>query len=86
LGSLDALHKYAWITETRGGFELGMDAWFLTVSRDFKDPNYIYDAWFEEIELAYTIPIYRNNKHVMNAFFYYLKGMKKLPVSKLEIK
>ena len=79
LGSLNGLHKYTWITERRGGFEPGMDAWFLTVSRDFKDPQRMHGKRFDEIELAYTIPIYRNNKHVMNAFFYYLKDMKVLP-------
>jgi hypothetical protein len=79
LGSLDALHKYVSITEERGGFEKGMDAWFLTVSRDFRDPERMYGRYFEEIELAYTVPVHRNGKHVMNAFFYYLKDMKVLP-------
>lgn len=79
LGSLDALHKYVSITEKRGGFTEGMDAWFLTVSRDFRDPVKMYGRYFEEIELAYTVPVHRNGKHVMNAFFYYLKDMKILP-------
>ena len=78
-GSLDGLHKYAWITEDRGGFTIGMDAWFLTVSRDFRDPVQMYGKYFEEIELAYTVPVHRNGRHVMNAFFYYLKDLKKLP-------
>jgi len=79
LGTLDALHKYAWITLDRGGFSIGMDAWFLTVSRDFRNPVRMYTQYFDKIELAYTIPIHRNGKHVMNAFFYYLKDMKKIP-------
>jgi hypothetical protein len=79
LGSLDALHKYAWITQERGGFSMGMDAWFITVSRDFKDPVPAYGPFFSEVKLAYTMPIYRNGKHVMNAFFYYLKDMDRLP-------
>ena len=81
LGSLDGLHKYAWITQYRGGFELGMDAWFITVSRDFRDPVPMYGPFFEDVELAYTIPIHRNGKHVMNAFVYYLKDMKEMPLS-----
>jgi len=79
LGSLDALHKYVSITEERGGFEEGMDAWFLTVSHDFRDPLTMYGKYFEEIELAYTVPVHRNGKHVMNAFIYYLKDMKTVP-------
>lgn len=79
LGSLDALHKYAWITQDRGAFILGMDAWYITVSRDFKDPVAMYGPYFNEVELAYTIPITRNGKQVMNAFVYYLKDMKEVP-------
>ncbi|MCK4568679.1 MAG: glycosyltransferase family 39 protein [Bacteroidales bacterium] len=81
LGGLDGLHKYAWITQYREGFIPGMDAWYVTVSRDFKDPVPMYGPFFENVELAYTIPIYRNGKHVMNAFIYYLKDMKKMPLS-----
>lgn len=79
LGSLEGLHKYAWITQERGGFHEGMDAWYVTVSRDFRDPLPMYGPFFEEVELAYTIPIWRGGKHVMNAFIYYLKNMKRVP-------
>ncbi len=84
IGSLDALHKYAWITEERGGFHKGMDAWYITVSRDYRDPVPMYGPYFESVELARTIPITRNGKHVMNAFVYYLKDMKKLPEDMLQ--
>ena len=83
LGSLEGLHKYAWITRQRGGLSEGMDAWYITVSRDFRDPVPMYGPFFGEVELAYTIPILRNGKHVMNAFVYYLKDMRKIPMSVL---
>ena len=79
IGSLDALHKYAWMNRDRGGFRLGMDAWFLTLSRDFRDPLQIYGKYFESIEAAHVIPVHRNGRHVMNAYFYYLKGLKVIP-------
>jgi len=79
IGSLDGLHKYAWITQERGGFQTGMDAWYITVSRDFRDPAPMYGPFFEQIKLAYTIPIELNVKHVMNAFVYYLQNMNNLP-------
>jgi hypothetical protein len=79
LGSLDGIHKYAWISQKRGGFQLGMDAWYITVSRDFRDPGPMYGKYFSEVERAHIIPIFRNDKHVMNAYFYYLKDMDKLP-------
>jgi len=81
IGSLDGLHKYAWITQERGGFQAGMDAWYITVSRDFRDPVPMYGPFFEQIEIAYTLPIVRNGKHVMNAFVYYLKDMTNIPLS-----
>jgi hypothetical protein len=86
MGNLDALHNYAWITEKRGGFTTGMDAWFLTVSRDFRDPFRLYGDHFNEIVAVDTVPVYRNNKHVMNAFFYYLKDLKKLPAPIIDMK
>lgn len=82
IGGLGALHKYVWITEERGGLRTGMDAWFLTVSRDFRDPERMYGEWFESIEPADTIRVFRNYKHVMNAYFYYLKNLKQLPEDK----
>jgi len=86
LGSLESLHKYAWITQDRGGFQSGMDAWYITVSRDFRDPGPMYGPYFNEVELAYTIPITRRGKHVMNAFIYYLKDMNRLPENILKNK
>lgn len=79
LGSLEGIHKYAWINMERGGFYEGMDAWYITLSRDFSDPLPMYGPFFEEVELAYTIPIQRNGTHVMNAFIYYLKDMNRVP-------
>jgi len=86
LGTLDGLHKYAWITEVKGGFYPGMNAWYVTLSRDFRDPVSMYGPFFEEIELAYTIPITRNGKHVMNAFIYYMKNMNRVPQRLLSLK
>jgi hypothetical protein len=84
LGSLDGIHKYAWMNDERGGFSKGMDAWYITVSRDFRDPLPMYGTFFSKVELAYTIPVKRNGKHVLNAFVYYMKDMKKLPGTLLE--
>ncbi len=80
IGSLDGLHKYAWITKSRTEFTIGMDAWYITVSRDFRDPVPMYGPFFDQVEPVCTIPVFRNGKHVMNAFVYYLIDMKKLPM------
>ena len=83
IGPLEQIHKYHWINKERGGFLLGMEAYFITTSRDFTDPNGIYKPYFESIEPAGTIPITRCGKHVMNVFVYRMQGMKHIPVKVL---
>ena len=75
LGWPEFLHKYLWINDERGGFQLGEDYWFLSDSRYMKDPKETYQWFFEEIELAGIIPIERNGKTVKNFFVYTCKGL-----------
>ena len=79
LGWLQWLHKYQWINEERGGFHLGESYWFLTDSRYPKDPNSMYQWYFEEIELVGTIQIERCGKPARNFFVYTCKNLKVLP-------
>lgn len=79
IGDLERIHKYAWINEARGGFYLGMDGYFITTSRDFKDPNEIFSNFFEKIEPLDPIPIVRNKKTVQYLFIYRLHNLKTLP-------
>ncbi|RLD59601.1 MAG: hypothetical protein DRJ05_06170 [Bacteroidetes bacterium] len=81
IGPLNQIHKYHWINRDRGGFSLGMDAYYITTSRDFTDPNPLYENYFETIEPAGDFPIERCGKTVMNVFVYRMKGMKCLPES-----
>ncbi|MBK6965200.1 MAG: hypothetical protein IPH20_15010 [Bacteroidales bacterium] len=60
LAELERTHKYAWITQYRGGFEEGMDAWYFSSSYDFSDPNGHYKDYFARIGQPDTIPVYRN--------------------------
>jgi hypothetical protein len=80
IGSLERIHKYAWINKKRGGFNKGMDAYFITTSRDFKDPYDLYENYFEKIEPADTIPIIRNSKNVKNFFVYRMIDLQGIPV------
>jgi len=76
LGKFEDIHKYAWLNKARGGFQPGMDAWFICTSRDFKDPADFYGACFDSITIVDTLPVYRGGKHVMNAFVYRMNGLK----------
>ncbi|NOX47459.1 MAG: glycosyltransferase family 39 protein [Chlorobi bacterium] len=84
IGDLGQIHKYHWINKDRGGFSLGMEAYYITTSRDFTDPNTLYKNYFESIEAAGEFPISRCGKHVMNVFVYRMQGMKRIPDSRLE--
>ncbi len=79
IGSLERIHKYAWINKKRGGFNKGMDAYFITTSRDFKSPYDLYENYFEKIEPADTIPIIRSGKNVKNFFVFRMIGLQRIP-------
>jgi len=81
IGSLERIHKYAWINEIRGGFYYGMDGYYITLSRDFQDPSENPGTYFEKIEAAGTIIILRNDRHVLNAFVFRLKNLERIPDS-----
>jgi hypothetical protein len=84
IGGLEQIHKYYWINKDRGGFSLGMEAYYITTSRDFTDPNKIYKSYFESIEPAGIFPISRCGNHVMNVFVYRMQGMKRIPGTEIE--
>lgn len=75
LGWPEQLHKYLWVNEERGGFQLGEDFWFLSDSHYFKDPKTTYQWFFKEIELVGTIEIERCGKPVKNFFVYTCKDL-----------
>lgn len=79
IGKLEDIHNYAWINLRRGGFRENMDAYFITSGRDFKDPVPIYSSYFQSIELADTIPVFRGGKVAMYFFIYRMHKLRMLP-------
>ncbi len=79
IGSLDHIHKYAWINQQNCGFNLGMDAYYITDSRDYRSPFGVFEDYFETVESADTIQIYTGNKVVKRAFVFRLKNLQKIP-------
>jgi len=75
LGWPEQLHKYLWINDERGGFQLGEDYWFLSDSRYPKDPKTTYQWFFREIELVGVIEIDRCGKPAKNFFVYTCKDL-----------
>lgn len=83
LGELERTHKYAWITQFRGGFYPGMDAYYFSSSYDFSDPNGQYKDYFTRIEQPDTIPVYRNKKLVMYHYVWRMRGLIEVPPDSL---
>jgi len=84
IGSLEQVHKYAWINRQREPLLLGSDAWFITSSRNFQDPEPFYGKYFSEIEEPQIIEIYKGEKHVENFFVYRMRDCKLVPPEILE--
>jgi 4-amino-4-deoxy-L-arabinose transferase-like glycosyltransferase len=83
MAELERTHKYAWITQYRGGFEPGLDAWYFSSSYDFSDPNGHYKDYFFRIEKPDTIPVYRDNRLVMYHYVWRLRGLLTIPPDEL---
>ncbi|MCK4679399.1 MAG: glycosyltransferase family 39 protein [Bacteroidales bacterium] len=68
--SISEIHKYAWINKNRGGAPIGCDAYFITTSLHFKDPNELYQNNFETIATPDTITIYRATRPAKEVYIY----------------
>ncbi len=82
LAPLERTHKYAWITNERGGFKVGMDAYFISSSYDFDDPHWHFADYFN-ISKPDTIPVYRQNLLVKYYYIWKMNDLKKLPPDQL---
>ena len=80
IGSLERIHKYAWINEDRGGFNKGMDAWYLAFDYDYVSSDFL-KPYFTEVIAVDTIQILRSNTIAKEVYVYLLKDLKKLPDS-----
>ena len=79
IGELGNIHKYAWINHEQGGFNLGMDAYYLTDSRAYHEPDIFFHNFFNLFIPADTIQIYRNGKVAKRAFVFRMKNLQTIP-------
>lgn len=84
IGSLERIHKYAWMNKQRGGFQLGMDAYFITFSNDFEDPNIKMTPYFEQVQKPDTLFLKRGGEVVKEAYVYRLKNLIRIPKNELD--
>ncbi len=74
IGSLNDIHKYAWINQQRGGLQKGKDYYHIAVSNYYSDPVELFGNYFEKIEPMDTVKIVRRGKIMRYAFFYRLRN------------
>jgi hypothetical protein len=73
IGKLEDIHTYYWLNNYREKIKKGDDAYFVTFSNSYKNPNDIYSNTFAKINLPDTITQYRANKPVRNMLIYLLE-------------
>ena len=78
-GDLDAAHTYSRINRIHGGFRLNSDAWYITSSRDFRDPLLLIPLYFQQILAPDTIRIDRCGKTAYYFFVYRMKNLQSKP-------
>jgi len=74
-GDTSAIHKYAWINAAHGGFRLNSDAWYITSSRDFRDPRLLPGLYYEKVLPPDTIRIQRMGQTAYYFFVYRMKNL-----------
>ncbi len=79
IGKLSKIHKYAWINNEHSNLTIGMDAYYITDSRQYNRPDTIFYKYFEDIIPADTIQIYRNGKVAKRAFIFRMKNLQVIP-------
>lgn len=73
LGRLNDLHKFSWLNSNYGSIKPGSDAYYISPSNNFDDPNQLYGKDFKKIEMAAAVPQHRNGKIARYWYIYRLR-------------
>jgi hypothetical protein len=72
VGNVFDLHKFAWLNKMEGEVQKGANAYFISSSNDYKDPENIYNNDFKKITLIDKIPQRRLGKIARYWYIYRL--------------
>lgn len=73
IGRLDEIRNLNWINIKRGGIDNVKEAFYISPTRAYKEPNEIFSDMFKTIEPVDTIRIERSGEIVENMFVYIMK-------------
>jgi hypothetical protein len=76
IGTLNEIHKYAWINLERGGLKQNKSYYHIAVSNNYKDPTEAFGKYFERVEPIDTVAVTKGGALMRYAFFYRLKNYK----------
>ena len=76
IGNLEDIHTYHWLNKYRKPLRKGDDAYFITASNNYSDPNLIYASQFGKINKPRIIKQYRSGKEVRNLYVYLMQAYK----------
>jgi hypothetical protein len=76
IGKLEDVHTYHWLNQYRKPLQKRGDAYFITVSNNYSDPNLIYASQFETINKPRIIKQYRSGREVRNLYVYLMQDYK----------
>ena len=79
VGALEDLHKFEWLNKAQAGLELGQNAYTIIPSNLPANPEHLYGAYFDKVELAATIPIVTKGVVLRNFYVYRLIKCKLVP-------
>ncbi len=73
IGNLDDIHTYQWLNNCRKKLKKGDDAYFITISNTFTNPDDLYKTMFKKINKPIVIKQFRNHKPVRNMYIYLME-------------
>jgi hypothetical protein len=79
VGKLEDVHKFAWLNQSQNSLQVGQNAYYIAPSNLPSDPQVLYGAYFEKIELAASFPIISKGVELRNFKVYRLLNCNRVP-------
>ncbi len=79
IGTLDDIHKFAWLNNNQDALKIGENAYCIVPSNLPVDPNKLYSSYFESISKPDTIPMISKGVELRNFYVYRLIHCKQIP-------
>ena len=79
IGTLEDVHKFAWLNQAQEGIKIGEDAYCIVPSNLPANPTLLYGDYFTQIQAPDTIPIISRGVLLRNFYVYRMRHCKQVP-------